>query len=266
MNDAFSSSGIGRRGGRADRRGRVVTGALVERGGGHAPGAGALRAGEHRADVVQRLARAAELPPAQLGEVVGVADDRRAAVVGVGAVRGRAAVHLVERAFAEDRHDVDVGRRAEPLVELEVRVAAAGHAEALVEGAVLLEQLARHEDAVALPEPVEPVAVADEVPDVEQAVAVERPLDLAEQLVLVRLVVAAEHRVGLLAGPDVPLLGDDDRGLVRWRARPCRSAARSGVSTWAPSIMNAIVSPAASATPRLSASTGVGVAAVPRST
>ena len=99
-------------------------------------------------------------------------------------------MHLVERTFAEDRDDVDVGGGAEPFVEIEVRVAAAGHLEALVERAVLLEQLAGREDAVALPQPVEPVAVADEVPDVEQAVAVDRPLDLAEQLVFVVLVVA----------------------------------------------------------------------------
>ena len=213
MNDDFRSSGIGVEVVGCPS-GPVVTDALVERARGHPPGPCALRAGEHRADVVQGLARAAEPAAAQIGEVVGVTDDRRAAVFGVGAVRGRAAVHLVERAFAEDRHDVHVGRRAEPFVEVEVRVAAARHVEALVERAVLLEQLAGHEDAVALPQPVEPVAVADEVPDVEEPVAVDRPFDLAEQLVFVALVVAAQHRVGLLAGPDVPLLGDDDRGLV----------------------------------------------------
>ena len=112
------------------------------------------------------------------------------------------------------------GCRTEPLVELEVRVAAARHREALVERAVLLEQVAGHEDAVALPQPVEPVAVADEVADVEEPVAVGRPVDVAEQVVLERLVVAGEHRVGLLAGTDVPLLRHDDRGRVACGGRP----------------------------------------------
>ena len=118
------------------------------------------------------------------------------------------------------------GDDAEPLVELEVGVAAARHREALVEAADLLEQRAGHEDAVALPQAVEPVAVADEVADLEQPVAVARPLDLLEQLVLVRLVVAVVHRVALLAGPDVPLLRRDDRRRVGRAARPARSAAR----------------------------------------
>ena len=137
------------------------------------------------------------------------------------------------------RHDVHAGRRPEPLVELEVGVAAAGHREALVERARLLEQAPGHEQAVALPHPVEPVAVADEVADVEQPVAVARPLDLLEQPVLVVLVVAVDHDVGLLAGPDVPLLGRDDRGLVRREAGHA-VAQHARRETWAPSIISAI--------------------------
>ena len=65
---------------------------------------------------------------------------------------------------------------------------------------------ARHEDAVALPLTVEPVAAADEVPDVEEPVAVDGPFDLLEEAVLVVLVVALRDGLVLLAGAHVPLL------------------------------------------------------------
>src|SRR5207302_6539641 len=97
---------------------------------------------------------------------------------------------------------------------LEVRVAAARLREPFVEGTVLCEQAARNEDAVALPQAVEPIAVANEVADLEQAVAVLWPLDVREEVVLVRAVVAGEHRVGLLARTDVPLLRHRDRRSV----------------------------------------------------
>ena len=110
------------------------------------------------------------------------------------------------------------GRRTEPLVQLEVRVAAARHREAVVEPADLLEERAGHEQAVALEDAVEPVALADEVADLEEAVAVERPLDAPEQRVLVGGVVPGDHGFGLLPGTDVPLLRRDDRRLVASQA------------------------------------------------
>ena len=71
----------------------------------------------------------------------------------------------------------------------------------MVHRADLIEQGGRHEDAVALPHPVEPVAPADEVTDVEQPVAVGRPFDLLEEPVLVALLIALQHSLVLLAEP-----------------------------------------------------------------
>jgi hypothetical protein len=89
------------------------------------------------------------------------------ALADVRLIRGRAAVHLMKRRLADDANHGDSGRCAEALEEVEVRVTAAGHREALVEAPHLFEQGARHEQAVALPQPVEPVAVTDEVADLE---------------------------------------------------------------------------------------------------
>ena len=150
--------------------------------------------------------------PLQIGVVLAVAEDARPALGGVGLVGGGAAVNLVEGALADDRRDPNAGRRTEALVELEVGVAAAGDREPLVEAPDLLEQLAADEHAVALPEAVEPIAVADEVTDLEEPVAGVGPGDPFEQPVFVGLVVPVDHRVALLARPDVPLLcGDDGR-------------------------------------------------------
>ena len=113
--------------------------------------------------------------------VLAVTEHARAALGRVGLVGGRAAVQLMEGALAEDRGDGDVGRRAQALVQLEVRVAAARHRERLVEAADLLQERPRHEEAVRLPEPVEPVAVADEMADLEEPVPVVRPVDRVEQ-------------------------------------------------------------------------------------
>ncbi len=122
----------------------------------------------------------------------------------------------MERALAEHRHEVDARRRRHALEEVEVREAAARRVEVVVDRADLVEQRVRHEDAVALPLAVEPVAVADEVPDVEQPVAVDRPFDLLEEPVLVTLVVALRNGLVLLAGAHVPLLdADHGRGVAR---------------------------------------------------
>ena len=100
-----------------------------------------------------------------------------------------------------------------------MRVAAAGHGEALVEAADLLDEGAGCEQAVALPQPVEPVTITGEVADLEEAVAVVRPLDLVEQRILDGLVVAGPHHVPLLAGAHVPGLRGDDGRLVGLQAR-----------------------------------------------
>ena len=175
MNSVRSSWGIGTRlGGRAVGPSAVPRLKKFGRGAAAGPGAGGV--GPHRAHVVDRLVRGrgttGRAAPRSAGRRRRARSCRSSIV---GQVGGRAAVDLVERALAEDRDEGDVGRRAQALVELEVGVAAARHREALVEAADLLEQLARHEEAVALPHAVEPVAVADEVADVEQPVAVGRP-------------------------------------------------------------------------------------------
>ena len=66
------------------------------------------------------------------------------------------------------------------------------------------------EHAVALPDAVEPVAVTDEVPDLEEPVPGVRPSDLGQEAVLVVLVVAVAIAIALLTGSEVPLLGGDD--------------------------------------------------------
>ena len=69
------------------------------------------------------------------------------------------------------RHHGDVGRRAQPLVELEVGEAAAGHEKLSSNPPTCSSSAPGDEHAVALPHPVEPVAVADEVADLEEPVA-----------------------------------------------------------------------------------------------
>ena len=68
-------------------------------------------------------------------------------------------------------------------------------------------------------------AVVDEVADLEQPVAIDRPVDRLEELVLGRLVVAGADHVGLLARADVPLRSRRPRAR-RPAGRSCRSAAR----------------------------------------
>ena len=109
----------------------------------------------------------------------------------VGDVRRGTAVELVERALAQDAGRRDARRLRQPLEQVEVGVAAPRHREVLVEAADLLQQLAGHEQAVALDDAVEPVALADEVPDLEEAVAVGRPVDRGEEPILRALVVPA---------------------------------------------------------------------------
>ena len=173
----------------------------------------------HPSHVVERLARTLEGSTAQRCVVLAVAEDPGPALGRVGLVRRGPAVELVERALAEDRADGDVGRRAQPFVQFEVRIAAARDREALVEAADLFEQRTGNEHAVALPHAVEPIAITDEVTDLEQAITGAGPLDGVEQPVLVFPVVAVVHRVALLSGADVPLLRDDDRRRVGLQSR-----------------------------------------------
>ncbi len=94
---------------------------------------------EHGPHVVDRLPRSTERAAVQRLEVFGVRRDGRSAFVGVGDVGRGPAVHLVERALAQHRHDVDPGDATEPFVELEVGVATSGHREPFVERPELLE-------------------------------------------------------------------------------------------------------------------------------
>ena len=142
------------------------------------PPGGARRDATHEVD---RLTGPAEGPAPQLLEVLGVAVHPGPALLGLGLVGRRAAVDLMERALAQDRAHGDVGRRSQPLVQLQVGVATPGHGEPLLEPPDLLELGPGHEHAVALPDPVEPVTVADEVADLEQPVAVGGPLDALEE-------------------------------------------------------------------------------------
>ncbi len=146
--------------------------------------------------------------------MLAVREDLVAPIVVAAFIRRRSAVHLVERTLPEYRHDRHVGRGAETLPEIEIRIAAARHREAVVERAHLFEQGAGYEKAVALEHAVEPIAFADEVTDFEQAVPVGGPGDAIEQRVFVRLVVALVDDHRLLTGTDVPLLGRDDCGAV----------------------------------------------------
>ena len=80
----------------------------------------------------------------------------------------------------------------------------------------LLEQRPGHEQAVALPQPVEPVAVADEVADLEQAVAVGRPGDPLEEPILVGPVVAGGHGVAGAGGGVTVATGDQPLYMVTY--------------------------------------------------
>ena len=169
----------------------------------------------HRTHVVHRFRDTEQPSAAQLAEMHTVRRDEVAAARGVRNVRGRSAVHLVERAFTEDARDVDTGRRTDALPQIQVCVTPTCHREAVVEGTEPIQQLARDEHAVALDDAVEPIAVADEMPDLEQPVSVDRPADAREQVVFGFLVVARMQGVALLARADIPLLRRDDRRRVR---------------------------------------------------
>ena len=168
-------------------------------------------AGGDATDEVDRLSRSPERAAAEIGVVLAVAEDPRPPLPRIGLVGGRAPVGLVERSFADDRAHGDVGRRAEPLVQLEVRVSASRHEKRSSKPPTCSSWRSGDEQAVALPHAVEPVAVADEVADLEQAVAVARPLDPVEEAILEGPVVAVVDGVALLARSDVPLLRGDDR-------------------------------------------------------
>ncbi len=202
--------------------------------------------------------------PRSFGVLLAVPEHARPPLARIDLVRRCAAVHLMERALAHDRAHGDVRRRAEALVQLEIRVAAAGDGEALVEPADLGEQRPRDEHAVALPHAVEPVAVADEMTDLEEAVTGVRPADRFEQAILVLLVVAVAHDVALLAWADIPLLGRDDRGRVRVQAHDAEVQYAWGQHVGAVDHERERA-PAALEDPRLSAVTGDGAASSPRS-
>ena len=172
------------------------------------------------ADEVDRLAGTLERSPAQLGVVLAVAEHPRPALGRVGLVRGGAAVHLVERPLADDRADGDVGRRSEALVELEVGVAAAGASSKLSSKQPTCSSWARGTNMQLLSHtPSSQSRSPTKWPISKRRWPALGQLDGLEEPVLVLLVVAVVHRVALLARPDVPLLGRDDRRRVGGEAR-----------------------------------------------
>src|SRR5947207_15538462 len=78
------------------------------------------------ADVVHCFPGAAKTPAPSLRVQLRVACNTAPTLVAVRFVRGRTTVNLVERALPDDRRDLDVGCGADPLPEVEVRVATAG--------------------------------------------------------------------------------------------------------------------------------------------
>src|SRR5699024_1417395 len=124
---------------------------------GHPPGAGAPgRVAVEVADVVDLLlgARVGTTPKLRVALTEG--EHLLLALGGVGLVRGGPAVDLVEGALAEQAHQLDARGGPDALVDVEVGVATAGRIEPLVVTTGLLEQLARHDEEVALPQAVEP--------------------------------------------------------------------------------------------------------------
>ena len=123
-------------------------------------------------------------------------------------------------------------------------------------------QGAGDEDAVALPLAVEPVAVADEVADLEQPVAVGRPADLLE---------AAGPRTPGRSRPPPPRAADPARRTTAVAVTTAGAYVDSpsipkrrtpGVSRWAPSIISATAAPVDAAIPRLTACAGDGARVV----
>ena len=144
----------------------------------------------------------------------------------------------MERALAEDGHQVDARASRHPLEEVEVGEAAPRGGEVLVHRSDLVEQRVRHEDAVALPLTVEPVAAADEVADVEEPVAVDRASRSPRRAGPRSPRRSPSRRPRAADRAHVPLLGADHGGRVG-RHASIAEAQTPGVSTWAPSIITA---------------------------
>ena len=149
----------------------------LERLGGHPPGPGALgRLGVEAADEVDGLLRAHERAAAQLGEVLAYDWTRWRRSSGLGLVGGRAAVHLVEQPSPRMVTMLHSGRRA-PGARRD-RGSCSRHRawRSASSKPPTCSSSARGTNRQLLSQtPVEPVAVADEVADLEEPVAVLRP-------------------------------------------------------------------------------------------
>ena len=136
-------------------------------------------------------------------------------------VGGDAAVHLVERAFAELNHELGGRQPAGAHERVEIHQTAAGRVERLVDAVQLGPQRARQEQRVALGDRLEEVRRLVERADLEQPVAVRGPVDAFEQAVLFGVVIAPRERVALEAVAQVEAERGDHRPWIDLRGAEC---------------------------------------------